>query len=160
MGPAWQVLLSVLAGLVLIWLALVVALLVAARRGTDQLTLKEVLRLLPDVLRLVRRLARDSSLPRGVRWRLWLLLGYLLLPIDLVPDFVPVVGYADDAIVMALVLRSVTRAAGPEALDRHWPGTPEGLAAVRRLVRLEAGSRAPHSRSLASRLRRSSSRFE
>jgi hypothetical protein len=44
------------------------------------------------------------------------------------------VGYADDAIIVALILRSVTRAAGTEALDRHWPGTPEGLGAVKRLA--------------------------
>ena len=122
--------------LALVWLLLVGALLVAARRAPDQVTLKDVLRLAPDVVRLVRRLAADPALPRGVRWRLWLLLGYLLVPIDLVPDFLPVVGYADDAIVIALVLRSVTRTAGPEALEEHWPGTPEGLAAVRRLVGL------------------------
>jgi uncharacterized membrane protein YkvA (DUF1232 family) len=67
---------------------------------------------------------------------LWLLLGYLALPIDLVPDFIPVIGYADDAVIVVLALRSVTRRAGPEALERHWPGTPEGLAAIRRLARL------------------------
>ena len=133
-GTWWQVLLAVAAGLVLVWLLLVGALLVAARRAPDPVTLKETLRLVPDVVRLVRRLAGDGTLPRGVRWRLWLLLAYLLLPLDLVPDFLPVVGYADDAIVIALVLRSVTRAAGPEALERHWPGTPEGLAAVQRLT--------------------------
>jgi uncharacterized membrane protein YkvA (DUF1232 family) len=64
------------------------------------------------------------------------LLGYLAIPIDLIPDFIPVIGYADDAIIIALVLRSVTRAVGPAALDEHWPGTPEGLAALRRLCRL------------------------
>ena len=74
------------------------------------------------------------TLPRGVRWRLGLLLGYLALPLDLVPDFIPVAGYADDALVVAWVLRSVVRAAGADALDRHWPGTPEGLATVRRLA--------------------------
>lgn len=136
-GSWWQMALSVLAGLAVVWLLLVAALLVAARRAPDPVTVKDVLRLVPDVARLVRRLAGDSTLPRGVRWRLWALLGYLLIPVDLVPDFLPVVGYADDAVVIALVLRSVTRAAGPEAIDRHWPGTPEGLAAVRRLVRLE-----------------------
>ena len=52
----------------------------------------------------------------------------------MIPDFIPVVGYADDAIIVAWVLRSVTRAAGPEALDRHWPGTPEGLQAVKRVA--------------------------
>jgi hypothetical protein len=65
---------------------------------------------------------------------LWLLLGYLAMPIDLVPDFIPVIGYADDAVVVAVALRSVTRRAGEEALERHWPGTPEGLAAIRRLA--------------------------
>lgn len=92
------------------------------------------MRLLPDLLRLLRRLAADGSLPRGVRVRLWLLLGYLALPIDLVPDFIPVLGYADDAIVVALVLRSVVRRAGADAVMRHWPGTPEGLAALQRLT--------------------------
>jgi uncharacterized membrane protein YkvA (DUF1232 family) len=69
-----------------------------------------------------------------VRVRLWLLLGYLAMPIDLVPDVIPVIGYADDAIVVALVLRSVVRRAGPDAVVRHWPGTPDGLAAVQRLT--------------------------
>ena len=134
----WQVAVSVIAGLVLVWLVLVAGLLVAARRAPDQVTLKDALRLIPDVVRLVRRLASDSELPRGVRWRLWLLLGYLVLPIDLIPDFIPVIGYADDAVVIVLVLRSVTRAAGPEALERHWPGTADGLAVVRRLVGLDS----------------------
>ena len=64
------------------------------------------MRLLPDVIRLLRRLAADRSAPRGVRIRLGLLLGYLLMPIDLVPDFLPVIGYADDAIIVAIGLRS------------------------------------------------------
>lgn len=132
--PDWAwTLLGVLGGVLLLWLALV-AVLWATR--PDELRLREVLRLLPDVVRLARRLATDRALPRGVRVRLWLLLGYLALPVDLVPDVVPVLGWADDALVVALVLRSVVRRAGPDALDRHWPGSPEGLAAVRRLVRL------------------------
>jgi uncharacterized membrane protein YkvA (DUF1232 family) len=131
MAMVWQVVVAILAGLVLVWLA-TVAVLWWAR--PSEARLRETLRLLPDVVRLVSRLARDRSLPRGVRVRLWLLLAYLAFPIDLVPDFVPVVGYADDAIVVALTLRSVVRRAGPEALTRHWPGTPEGLAAVQRLA--------------------------
>ncbi len=128
--------LGVLAGLVLLWLGLVVALWLSK---PDEARLKDLLRLLPDVLRLTGRLARDGSLPRGVRVRLWLLLGYLAFPIDLVPDFVPILGYADDAVVVALVLRSVVRRAGPDALERHWPGTPAGLTALLGLVRLPAG---------------------
>jgi uncharacterized membrane protein YkvA (DUF1232 family) len=91
-------------------------------------------RLVPDVVRLARRLAADRSLPRGVRLRLWVLLGYLVVPVDLIPDFIPVIGWADDAIVVALVLRTVLRAAGPEAIRRHWPGTPHGLAVALRIA--------------------------
>ena len=88
MGAVWKIGLGLVGGLVVAWLVLVVALVAAGRRygGT---TLRDLLRLLPDLLRLLRRLAADPTLPRGVRVRLWLLLAYLLLPIDLVPDFVP-----------------------------------------------------------------------
>ena len=131
-GWAWT-LVGVLGGLLLCWLALM-AVLWTTR--PDELRARELLRLLPDVLRLVRRLAGDGTLPRGVRVRLWLLMAYLAMPIDLIPDFVPVLGHADDAIVVALVLRSVVRRAGAAAVERHWPGTPEGLAALRRASRL------------------------
>ena len=129
----WTWLLSAAAGLVLLWLGLVLALWLAR---PDAVRLRELVRLLPDIVRLISRLARDRSLPGGVRVRLWLLLGYLALPVDLVPDFVPVIGYADDAVVVALALRSVVRRSGPEVLMRHWPGTADGLAAVRRLARV------------------------
>jgi uncharacterized membrane protein YkvA (DUF1232 family) len=131
-GWAWT-LVGALAGLLLCWLVLMAVLWLTR---PDELRARELLRLLPDVLRLVRRLAGDDTLPRGIRVRLWLLLGYLALPVDLVPDFVPVLGHADDAIVVALVLRSVVRRAGAGAVERHWPGTPDGLAALRRAGRL------------------------
>jgi uncharacterized membrane protein YkvA (DUF1232 family) len=127
----WDLVLGLVAALVLIWLLLVVSLiLVRPRRGM----LREALRLLPDVLRLIRRLAADKTLPRGVRIRLALLLAYLAIPIDLIPDFVPVLGYADDAIIVTAVLRSVVRRAGVNAVRAHWPGTDDGFAAVVRLI--------------------------
>lgn len=132
----WQLAAAVIGGLVLIWVALVTHLYLLGRKEEDPTRLKDVLRLIPDVVRLLRRLSTDPTLPRGVRVRLILLIAYLVFPIDLVPDFIPVVGYADDAVIVGLALRSVTRAAGPEALDRHWPGTDEGLRAVRRLAGL------------------------
>jgi len=118
------------ASLLVIWLAMLAIL---WRTKPDELTLRDAVRLVPDLLRLIKRLAGDRSLPRGARVRLVLLLGYLAMPIDLVPDFIPVLGYADDVVIVALALRSVVRAAGPEALERHWPGTPEGLQVVRTL---------------------------
>jgi uncharacterized membrane protein YkvA (DUF1232 family) len=121
------------AALLLAWLALVVALLLARPRGA---LLTETLRLLPDVLRLIRRLAADPDLPRGVRIRLGALLVYLASPIDLIPDFIPVLGYADDAIIVTAVLRSVARRAGVSAVRAHWPGTDDGFAALARLTGL------------------------
>lgn len=136
----WQTLLGILAGLVLVYVGLLVLLWQYARRHPDTVTMRDALRLLPDLLRLLRRLAADRSLPTGVRVRLTLLLVYLASPIDIIPDFVPVIGYADDAIVVALALRSVTRRAGPDALDRHWPGTPDGLHLIKRLAGLPTDS--------------------
>ncbi len=126
-------LLAVVGGLLLLWMVLL-ALLWRAR--PPDLTVREALRLLPDLVRMVRRLAADRTVPRGVRVRLWLLLAYLLSPVDLVPDVVPVLGYADDVVVMALVLRSVVRVAGAPAVQRAWPGGPAGLAVVYRLAGL------------------------
>ena len=131
----WQTLLSLMAGLVLVYLALLGLLWRYARRHPDTVSMRDALRLLPDVARLIRRLAADKAVPLGVRVRLVLLLVYLASPIDLVPDFIPVVGYADDALLVAVVLRSVIRRAGPDAIQRHWPGTPEGLQIIQRLVR-------------------------
>ena len=135
---ASRILISIVLGLVVAW-GLAISMLVLARpKGS---LLQEALRLLPDTLRLLRRLAADSSLPRGVRMRLWLLFVYLALPFDLVPDFIPVIGYADDVIVVVIVLRSVVRHAGAEAIERHWPGTPDGLAARWRAARLPGAPR-------------------
>jgi uncharacterized membrane protein YkvA (DUF1232 family) len=124
---------SVGVSLVVIWLVLVAGLLVVKPESG---TLREAARIVPDAVRLVRRLAGDTTLRRGVRVRLWLALGYLLSPIDLVPDFIPVIGFADDAIIMSLALRSVIKHAGVEAVRAHWPGTPEGLATLFRVCRL------------------------
>jgi uncharacterized membrane protein YkvA (DUF1232 family) len=136
----WDLLLGIAAALVVTWLALVVTLAIARPRGGR---LHQALRLLPDVLRLVRRLAADPDLPRGVRVRLALLLAYLAFPLDLVPDVIPVLGYADDAIVVTAVLRSVVRRAGLAAVRRHWPGTPDGFAVLCRLTGLSEPNPTP-----------------
>ncbi|WP_051836870.1 YkvA family protein [Streptomyces sp. NRRL F-2580] len=129
----WDLLIAIGVGLAAAWLALLIALLLIRPKGA---LLGEAIRLLPDLLRLLRRLAADKSLPRGVRVRLGLLMVYLALPIDLIPDFLPVIGYADDAIIVAFVLRSVVRRAGIEAVRAHWPGTEDGFTALSRLAGL------------------------
>lgn len=132
----WQVLLGLLVGLAGVYVLLLLALWIYARRHPDTTGMRDALRLLPDLLQLIRRLADDPAVPRSVRIKLAILLAYLLFPLDLVPDFLPVIGYADDVIVLALVLRSVIRSAGPGPLRRHWPGTPAGLAVIERLAGL------------------------
>jgi len=131
------VLIAVVSGLLVLWLLLITALAWVSRGQADKIRMVDALRLGPDVVRLVRRLASDDQLPRKVRVGLGLLLVYLLLPIDVVPDFIPVIGYADDAVIVMLVLRYVTRQAGKDALDRHWPGTPQGLTALRTVIGLD-----------------------
>ncbi|KWX24132.1 hypothetical protein AFM11_12310 [Mycolicibacterium wolinskyi] len=134
MADAWWVdaLIGLAVALLLSWVVLVIALLVMRPRGN---LLTEALRLLPDLLRLIPRLAADKSLPRGVRIRLALLVVYLAVPIDLIPDFIPVLGYADDAIIVTWVLRSVVRH-GLDAVRAHWPGTDDGFDALARLTGL------------------------
>ena len=83
---------------------------------------------------LVGRLAADPRVPRRAKLLLALLAGYLALPFDLVPDFIPVAGQLDDAIVVALVLRIVVRAGGRELLDEHWPGPARSRALIQRLA--------------------------
>ena len=127
---SWEGFAGVVTGILLAYAVLLLLLWIYARRHPETVTLKDALRLLPDLLRLIRRLAADRTLAPGIRVRLVLLLAYLLSPVDLVPDFIPVIGYADDAIIVAMVLRSVLRRAGPEALSKHWPGSPAGLEII------------------------------
>ncbi len=125
--PEWLIVaLGVVAGFVLVWGALIAVLWWQQRRSGRDVDWRAVLRLAPDVIRLVRRLAVDPAVPRATRWWLIGLFAYLLSPIDLVPDFLPVIGYADDAIVVAIALRFAIRHAGMPAIERHWPERPRG----------------------------------
>jgi uncharacterized membrane protein YkvA (DUF1232 family) len=137
-GSYWlDIAIGLAAALVFAWVALLVALAIMRPPGG---LLRDAVRILPDVLRLIRRLAADKSLPSGVRIRLWGLLAYLALPFDLIPDFIPVLGYADDAIVVTAILRSVVRRAGIEAVRAQWPGSDDGFAALCRLCGLKLSS--------------------
>jgi uncharacterized membrane protein YkvA (DUF1232 family) len=91
-------------------------------------------RFIPDCLVLFRRLIGDPRVPRTRKRLLGALLAYLAMPFDLVPDFIPVAGQLDDAIIVAAVLRSVLRAAGDEPVRQHWPGPDTTLELVLRLA--------------------------
>ena len=132
---SWETIAGIVAGILLAYAVLLLLLWLYARRHPETVTMKDALRLLPDLLRLIRRLAADRTVAVGIRVRLVLLLAYLLSPIDLVPDFIPVIGYADDAVIVALVLRSVIKRAGEDAVRRHWPGSPAGLDVILQAAR-------------------------
>ncbi len=89
---------------------------------------------IPDCVILFTRLARDRRVPRRHKWLLVALVGYLSLPFDLIPDFIPVAGALDDAILVAIVLRTVLRKAGRELVREHWPGPQRSLDLILRLA--------------------------
>ena len=137
--PEWlQVVLGVLGGVLLAWLLLVLVLWREQRKHPGRTSMVDLLRLAPDVARLLKRISSDREVAIGVRIWLGVLLVYLVSPIDLIPDFIPVLGYLDDAVVVVIALRFATKHAGRDAIAKHWPGTPSGLAAVLRLAGLSA----------------------
>ena len=101
------------------------------------LSMRERARLLaravPDLLVLFRRLLRDGRVPLGTKALVALTVVYLVSPLDLVPDVIPVLGQLDDALVAVFALRRVVRVAGPEIVAEHWPGPARSLAVVLRL---------------------------
>jgi uncharacterized membrane protein YkvA (DUF1232 family) len=93
-----------------------------------------VARFIPDCAVLFRRLLADERTPRSTKLLLLALVGYLLMPLDLVPDFIPVAGQLDDAILVTLVLRRLLRATSSDLLREHWPGPPATLSALLRVA--------------------------
>jgi uncharacterized membrane protein YkvA (DUF1232 family) len=114
----------VLYGLFLVWL------IVAGRRET----VRAVASFVPDCVVLFRRLLSDRRVPRRRKLVLAALVPYLALPFDLVPDFIPVAGYLDDAVLVAFVLRYVLHGSGPALIEEHWPGPESSLEVVLRLA--------------------------
>lgn len=114
----------------LAYLALI-ALLVVAGRRTEA---RALARFIPDCVVLLHRLVRDERVPRRRKIVLLVLLAYLAVPIDLVPDFIPVIGQLDDVLVAGAALRYALRSGGPELLRRLWPGPDQSLQVVMRLA--------------------------
>ena len=115
---------------VALYAAAVGVLVLAGRRGDA----RALARFVPDCIVLFKRLLGDPRVPRARKALLAAALVYLASPIDLVPDFVPVAGQLDDALVVALALRRLLSGANAELLTEHWPGPRESLAVLRRLA--------------------------
>ena len=127
LGPLAALAIAVVA----VW-ALAVAI-IWLHRPSRELALP-ALRLLPDVLRLVRRLVADARTPRSVRLALAALALWIASPIDLLPEFLPGIGPLDDIIVAAIVLRWTARRIGRDRIRERWPGTAESFALFERLL--------------------------
>lgn len=125
-----QALLTAAIAALALYAAFVAALVIAGRRQDARAPAGFI----PDCIVLFRRLLRDELVPRRRKLLLAALIAYLAMPFDLVPDFIPVAGQLDDAIIVALVVRSVLRAGGPDLLREHWPGPQASLNALTRLA--------------------------
>ena len=128
MSPGYWVLLSVGVALAA-YAAFVLTLVIVGRKGFA----RAVARFVPDCIVLFRRLLADPRGPRREKMVLAALIPYLVLPFDLVPDFIPIAGYLDDAVIVALVLRHVLRGSDQELIEAHWPGPQESLRVILRL---------------------------
>ena len=124
---AW--LLYALGSVIILYALIVLALLAGGRRGDA----RAFGGLVPDCVVLFSRLLRDERLPRRHKLLVGALIPYLAMPFDLVPDFIPVAGQLDDAVIVALVLRRVARK-NPELIREHWPGPPSSLGLILRLA--------------------------
>jgi uncharacterized membrane protein YkvA (DUF1232 family) len=122
---------AIVAGVLVVWILLIGILWIIRPRDVG---LRDLFTVVPDILRLVRDLLTDSGAPLGVRLALGGLLVWLLSPIDLIPEFVPVLGPLDDVIVAVLVLRYVQRRLGTDDLRRRWRGSEAGFDVLARLL--------------------------
>ncbi len=114
----------------LVYFVMILLLLLAGRRAQAA----ALARFVPDCIVLFKRLLQDPRVPRSGKILLTLLMGYLAIPFDLIPDFIPIVGQLDDAILVAFALRSVLRRAGDALVREHWPGPLSSLELLLRLL--------------------------
>jgi uncharacterized membrane protein YkvA (DUF1232 family) len=136
----WWAWLLISFGVVLVMYASFIVWLVIRGRREDA---RAFATFIPDCVVLVTRLVRDPRVPRRRKLLLIALVGYLALPFDLVPDFIPVAGQLDDAIIVALVLRHFIGAGGEPMMRELWPGPEQSLALILRLARLRGSQPEP-----------------
>ncbi|HEV8561542.1 MAG TPA: DUF1232 domain-containing protein [Actinophytocola sp.] len=121
--PGWLTALVIAAGVIIAsWLVLVVL----ARRLPPGLA-RDLAAFLPDCVTAARRLRRDPRVPRRAKIAVAFAAVWVLSPIDLIPEFLPVIGPLDDIIVVALMLRYAARSVPRDVLLEAWPGNPDLL---------------------------------
>jgi len=98
----------------------------------------QLVRALPDLVRLTAKLLRDPLLPRAAKIALAAAMVYLASPIDLIPDFIPLVGYLDDLLVAALLVDGILNWVDRGLVLKYWPGSPDSLERLARAARMLA----------------------
>jgi len=127
----WGPLIGIVVALVAFWIAMLVIFWLLQPKGAP---IGEIIRVIPDVLRLLRSLIADPAAPTDVRVVLVGLMAWIISPVDLIPEFIPVLGPLDDAVVAVVAMRYVRRRVGIADLSSRWTGTPEGFALLTRLI--------------------------
>lgn len=125
------VIVGVAVALAAFWLAMLVVFWIARPKGV---ALREIIAVVPDVLRLLRSLIGDRTTPLDVRIVLVGLVAWIVSPIDLIPEFIPLLGPLDDVIVAAVAMRYVRRRVGIEDLRSRWTGSADGFALLTRII--------------------------
>ena len=126
-----EVVVAIIVSLLLVWSLLLVVFWLLRPRDVS---VRELLGVIPDVLRLLRSLIADGSVPADVRIVLVGLIAWIVSPIDLIPEFIPGLGPLDDVIVAIVALRYVRRRVGLEALRDRWVGSEDGFALLSRVI--------------------------
>jgi uncharacterized membrane protein YkvA (DUF1232 family) len=92
--------------------------------------------MMPNIVKLVGRLLKDPRVPRRAKITLGLAAAYVVSPIDLIPEVVPVIGWADDVLIVMFAIDSLIERAGDEVVLEHWDGPGDLLALVRDVIAL------------------------
>ena len=126
-----ELIIGTIVGLLVLWVASLVLFFVLRPKDVP---VRELLAVIPDVLRLLRSLIRDGAVPADVRLVVIGLIAWILSPIDLIPEFIPVLGPLDDVVVAIVAMRYVRRRVGIADLEARWQGTPDGFALLTRVI--------------------------
>ena len=126
-----RVVTAIVIGVVALWAALLVLFWALRPKGVP---LRELLGVIPDVVRLLRSVIGDRSAPLDARLVLVGLLAWILSPIDLIPEFIPVLGPLDDVVVAVVAMRYMRRRVGVNGLRRRWSGTDNGFVLLLRVI--------------------------
>ena len=127
----WTLIAEIVAAIVAVWIAMLAIFWLLRRKGMPA---REIAKIIPDVLRLIRSLVRDGTAPADVRVILVGLVAWIVSPIDLIPEFIPVLGPLDDVVVAIVAMRYVRRRMGIEDLRARWSGSPDGFDLLVRLI--------------------------